>query len=264
MNFIKEEVLNRLDFLVKFIEDYKPDFLSSYVSKLLKKLKMSMGTPQVSYNKNFSEILESYDNLSKYIELFNHILLFVIKELKITPKMLSEDRVIKIKDGFRLKSFLYPRYYMLEALIDILGRDEAIKFHKYYTTEYFHFHPFKNNPVNDLKDLYEKRTLENTEDSPWVMVHGMLTDGKYAYRNDTCLWVEVLKDFPDKELVYYTCCYGDYQAATSYYNERFILTMEHTIAQGDKYCSRVLHDTRVDWNLSHPPKVFWDNMENNP
>jgi hypothetical protein len=39
------------------------------------------------------------------------------------------------------------------------------------------------------------------------------------------------------------------------------LTMEHTIAQGDQYCSRVLHDTRVDWNLKHPPKEFWDNIE---
>jgi len=31
--------------------------------------------------------------------------------------------------------------------------------------------------------------------------------------------------------------------------------MEHTIAQGDPYCSR------VDWNLAHPPKEFWDNMK---
>ncbi len=37
--------------------------------------------------------------------------------------------------------------------------------------------------------------------------------------------------------------------------------MEHTIAQGDPYCSRVIHDTRVDWNLAHPPKEFWDNMK---
>ncbi len=33
--------------------------------------------------------------------------------------------------------------------------------------------------------------------------------------------------------------------------------MEHTIAQGDKYCSRVLHDTRIDYDL--PQKfIFLD------
>jgi hypothetical protein len=35
----------------------------------------------------------------------------------------------------------------------------------------------------------------------------------------------------------------------------------HKIAKGDKYCSRVLHDTRIDWNLMHPQKEFWDEMD---
>ncbi|UCG02983.1 MAG: hypothetical protein JSW11_03150 [Candidatus Heimdallarchaeota archaeon] len=43
-------------------------------------------------------------------------------------------------------------------------------------------------------------------------------------------------------------------------DESLILTMEHTNAQGDPYCSRVLHDTRVDYDLRHPPKKFWDNL----
>lgn len=263
-NFIKEEVLNRLNFLLKFISEYKPIILSTYVDKLLNKLRNSTNNTQVNYHERFSELLGFYDNLSKYIDLFNYTLLFTLKELKISPEMFSEDKEIKIKDEYRLKSFLYPRYYMLEILIQVLGREEAIKIHKFYTTEYFHFNPFKNEPVKDLKHLFEERTKENSNNSPWVMVHGMLAEGKYAYRNDTCLWVDVLKEFPDKELVHYTCCYGDYQAAKSYYNERFILTMEHTIAKGDSYCSRVLHDTRIDWTLKHPSKEFWDNMEKYP
>ena len=31
--------------------------------------------------------------------------------------------------------------------------------------------------------------------------------------------------------------------------------------EGDPYCSRVLHDTRVDYDLRHPQKEFWDNFE---
>ena len=36
------------------------------------------------------------------------------------------------------------------------------------------------------------------------------------------------------------------------------VALEHTIAEGDPYCSRVLHDTRVDWKLYCPPIEFWD------
>ncbi len=68
-----------------------------------------------------------------------------------------------------------------------------------------------------------------------------------------------MKQLPDQELKYYVCCYGDYEYARSY-GENIVLTMEHTIAEGAPYCSRVLHDTRVDWKLEHPPKEFWDNF----
>ncbi|MCG3224149.1 MAG: hypothetical protein H7647_06760 [Candidatus Heimdallarchaeota archaeon] len=37
--------------------------------------------------------------------------------------------------------------------------------------------------------------------------------------------------------------------------------MEHTLMEGDPYCSRVLHDTRIDYDLRHPPKEFWDNFK---
>ncbi len=89
---------------------------------------------------------------------------------------------------------------------------------------------------------------------------GLINEGKYFYRNNNCTWIEAMKELPDSELKYYTCCYGDYQSV-KVHNKNFILTMEHTIAQGDPYCSRVIHDTRVDWNLAHPPKEFWDNMK---
>ncbi|MHA2246357.1 MAG: hypothetical protein ACXADY_15560 [Candidatus Hodarchaeales archaeon] len=74
-----------------------------------------------------------------------------------------------------------------------------------------------------------------------------------------CTWVEALEEFPDSELKYLVCCYGDYEGVKMR-DESLILTMEHTIAQGDPYCSRVVHDTRVDYDLRHPPKKFWDNL----
>jgi hypothetical protein len=144
-----------------------------------------------------------------------------------------------------------------------LGRNVAIKLYKRYTS-YFYTQlgkPEKHNYVN-LQQLYEKVSKQTSPPSDWVIVRGLMDNGKYFYLNENCLWVEALPDIKDKELMYLICCYGDYQNAQRYYNPHVILTMEHTIAQGNPYCSRVLHDTQEDWDLRHPEKAFWDKLHN--
>ncbi|MBE0527038.1 MAG: L-2-amino-thiazoline-4-carboxylic acid hydrolase, partial [Candidatus Thorarchaeota archaeon] len=140
--------------------------------------------------------------------------------------------------------------------------EEAISLWKRFFTQYTiddRIPP--ETPFIDLETLFAKRMAAVDEDNPsdWVLIRGMIADGKYAYRNDNCFWVESLEDLPDSEIKYYVCCYGDYEGARDYH-ENIVLTMEHTIAQGDPYCSRVMHDTCVDFDLRHPPKKFWDNM----
>ena len=119
--------------------------------------------------------------------------------------------------------------------------------------------PENHNFVN-LTEHYNKVSQPAPPPSDWVTVRGLFDNGKYFYMNENCLWVEALPDIEDRELLYLICCYGDYQNAQRFYDQRIILTMEHTIAQGDLYCSRVLHDTHEDWDLRHPKNEFWDNL----
>ena len=112
----------------------------------------------------------------------------------------------------------------------------------------------------NLRNHYKTASQESSPPSDWVTVRGLREDGKYFYMNQNCLWVESLTEIEDKELMYLICCYGDYQSALRYYNPHVILSMEHTIAQGDPYCSRMLHDTREDWDLRHPESEFWDKL----
>ena len=94
------------------------------------------------------------------------------------------------------------------------------------------------------------------------IVHSMLEEGKYAFKNENCpTCADAMIDLPDVEFKYLAVCYGDYEKFRAYYSDYLILTMEHTIIEGDPYCSRVLHDTRIDYDLSHPPKEFWDNFK---
>jgi hypothetical protein len=90
----------------------------------------------------------------------------------------------------------------------------------------------------------------------------MLEEGKYAFKNENCpTCADATTDLPDVEFKYLVCCYGDYAGFRAHLGEHIILTMEHTIIQGAPYCSRVLHDTRIDYDLRHPPTEFWDNFE---
>ena len=112
-----------------------------------------------------------------------------------------------------------------------------------------------------MEEFREAR-IPREGDSPnigWVIVQGVIKDGKFPQRKDTCMWHDAIKELPDTELRYLAACYGDFQGYNNN-NENFMLTMEHTIVEGDPYCSCVLHDTRIDNSLEHPPKEFFDNM----
>jgi len=113
--------------------------------------------------------------------------------------------------------------------------------------------------MEDFKEHFEKDKKETT--IGWYGVLSEVKNGKFFFRKDNCPWAEALMDLPDKEIKYLICCYGDFQAAVTRSNDCFVLTMKHTVIEEDPYCDCIYHDTSVDWDLTHPPKEFWDNLE---
>ncbi|HUT80478.1 MAG TPA: L-2-amino-thiazoline-4-carboxylic acid hydrolase [Candidatus Bathyarchaeia archaeon] len=265
LKWIEKEQLKRLDYLLGYIKRNHPEKLLVFVENLNNKYKNLLTNIGKEGQKiDFGINYRDFSNLQEFPILAEGIVSYIFKTLGLVEDYKTVENKTKVLNSAYLKSFLHPRYFNLETLIMILERKEAINFYKKFGTQYLIDTQTPEEPFIDLETLLEKRITNRQEPpSAWVMLHGMLAEGKYAYRNDNCLWVNVLQDLPDKEIKYYVCCYGDYQAAKSYYNENIILTMEHTIAQGDPYCSRVLHDTRIDWDLRHPPKKFWDELKSN-
>jgi len=148
-------------------------------------------------------------------------------------------------------------------LAETIDRKDAVNLFKRDITHYYIDHP---SPDRDkficLEKRHENRTSGDTTSSEWVLIHTILGKGKYAFKNKTCpTCVDAMLELPDVEFKYLACCYGDYEKFRAHSNDHIILTMEHTLMQGDPYCSRVLHDTRIDYDLRHPPKEFWDNFE---
>ncbi len=261
-DYVRREPLKRLNFILGFIKKNNPDSIEKFVNNLTEKYKTMVKEDLVSKREiDLNEVFEDYKLLKKYTELSKLSLNYFLQLNQIPGSTGWKKEKIKVPNRNHLLSFLHPRYYNLLTLIETIGREEAIKLYKQYITHYYiEAKKTRENNYPDIKTLFEKRIEPKEVPSDWVIVTGLINEGKYAYKNENCMWVDVLEDLPDPELKYYICCYGDYESA-KFHNENFILTMEHTIAQGDPYCSRVIHDTRIDYDLRHPPKDFWDKFK---
>jgi hypothetical protein len=255
--------LNRIDTLLMMIKEEHPDNLPDYISNLILNYEHLLNTKIIEKYPLPGKLLEDKKMMKNYPRLAGYILNYYLHLLHISNT--SDWTTDKIKTTQRnfFRSFLLPKYYNLQILIETIGRKKAINLYKKYVSQFFIQlgKPDNHNFVN-LKQHYEKVIKPVSPPSDWISIRGMMDNGKYFYMNENCLWIEALTDLDDSELKYLVCCYGDYQSAQHHYNQHIILTMEHTIAQGDPYCSRVLHDTREDWDLRHPQKEFWDNLHN--
>ena len=255
-------VLSRLDYLIGFIHERSPDNIDDFTKNLEKQYqKLTKSDYITNKNVDLSDLVSELKNLGDYLGLTNAAMNYYFQVLDFSDESAWDEDIVVVNRNYH-QAFLHPRYYNLLTLIETVGREEAISLWKRFFTEFVIYDRIpRETPFVNLETMFAERMAAIDEDNPsdWVMIRGMIAEGKYAYRNDNCFWVESLDDLPDPEIKYYVCCYGDYEGARDY-DERIVLTMEHTIAQGDPYCSRVMHDTRVDFNLQHPPKEFWDEM----
>ncbi|MFX0061680.1 MAG: L-2-amino-thiazoline-4-carboxylic acid hydrolase [Candidatus Hermodarchaeota archaeon] len=258
---VKREALKRLNFILGFVADQNPGVITKYIENLQTQYQKLVQEDLIKkFGIRLDEIIDEFDHLQRNPELARLSLNFYLQNLQLPENINWIKEKVNVVNQAYLHSFLLPRYYNLVVLIETIGREEAIRLYKRYITCFLiERRKTHESDFVDLETLFENRIKPQDKPSEWVIVHVLLNEGKYAYRNDNCTWVDALKELPDVELKYLVCCYGDYEGAKMR-DESLILTMEHTIAQGDPYCSRVLHDTRVDYDLRHPPKEFWDNL----
>ncbi|MHA2249583.1 MAG: hypothetical protein ACXAD7_04430 [Candidatus Kariarchaeaceae archaeon] len=264
---IQEMLLKKLDYLIGFLAKEKLEIIADFIKNLTSKFQGLVDedfltVPFATNEKIYEEIFSKFKNLAQYPDLNKASLYYYFHLLQLNDQNAREMTEVKITMKVLLDAWLNPSYYSLQTLAETIGRKEAVRLYKQYIT---HFHidhpsPHRDKFVNLEKKL-EDRLSGDTTSSEWVIVHTMLEDGKYAFKNENCpTCVDAMVDLTDVEFKYLVACYGDYEAFRANHNDHIILTMEHTIMQGDPYCSRVLHDTRIDYDLRHPPNEFWENF----
>ena len=262
LEFAKQTILKRLNYLLGFIKKEKPEILQGFVKKLNIRL-----TEQINQNYIDETNIKKIDSNIDFIHLRIHPDL-ILNSLNYYLQLLdirtihdwTEDKV-KVSNKNYIQSFLYHRYYNALVLTETLERNEGIQLFKDYIDCYVKSLSLGKPRYETLEEFREARVPKEGEppNIGWVIVQGMIENGKFPQRKDTCMWDDAIKELPDIELKYLAACYGDFQGYNNN-NENFILTMEHTIVAGDPYCSCVLHDVRINDDLTHPPKEFFDNM----
>lgn len=264
LDFVKKSPFPRLDYILGFIKKTKPEIFDLFVSNLEKNYSNLKKEDYVSIrNFKISKSIDEFEYLKHYKKLAENSLNYFLSLLELSSDIDWENEKIKVKERNYLRSFLIPSYQNIVSLSDTIGKEDAVKIFKIFVTEYT---IIRNKETKNKFDTLEELRDEDIRDfvkngNPgWVRIEGTVENGKLIYRRDTCLWAEAIKDFSDSDFRYLVACYSDFQGSKIYWNKHFILTMKHTIAKGDLYCSCVVHDTRIDWDLTHPKEEFWESI----
>lgn len=256
-------LLEKLDYFLGFVAKDQSTLITDYVQNLTTKYQQLVAG---DFGDTSAGIIEErfpqFTNLTQYPALNTAALNYFLHLLQVADKSAWDTDVTTSMKAL-IPAWTFPSYYFLQTLAETMGKQEAVKLFKRYITQYHIDHPSPDRAkFVSLEKRLEQQLSGNTTASEWVIVHALLEDGKYAFKNKNCpTCADVMVDLPDVELKYLAACYGDYGAFRANTSDHIILTMEHTIIEGDPYCSRVLHDTRIDYKLRHPPKEFWDNFE---
>jgi hypothetical protein len=261
---VQDIFFDRLDYFLGFIAAEKPESVSKFITNLTQRYQnlVTEDFLEISLN-NIEIICSQLENLQQRPELVEAALNYFIELLHLDDKSAWEMNDLEISMKSLIQAWTYPSYFSLQTLAETIDRQTALNLFKHYITQYYRDHPSPNrDKFASLEEMLAHRLSGDTTSSDWVIVHSMLSAGKYAFKNKNCpTCVDAMMELSDPELKYLVCCYGDYEKFRASYGDHIILTMEHTLMAGDSYCSRLLHDTRIDYDLKHPSQEFWDNFE---
>ncbi len=256
--------LKRLNYLLSIVNEKKPNSYLDYVNNLKSKFKSLVKKDYLSSrNYDVNDLLTDFNNLRNFPDLVRYYINYMIQILQISETTELSNEEIKITKRIYLQTLLVPRYYNALVLTETLDREKAIQLYKYYVTRFVVDNQSPNRRIFDSLEAFQE-FFEKDKEEITIGVYGFLSDvinGKFFFRKDNCLYADAIADLPDKIVKYLVCCYVDFQAAVARSNGNFILTMKHTIIEGDHFCDCIIHDTNIDWNLDHPSKEFWDKIE---
>lgn len=253
-------MFKRLNFLLGFLEINSPGIYQDYINHLIKTFE-KMVKDKERENPHFPKIFEKYPHLKNQKRLTQLYFSYLVETTDLSNEENAITSELKIPSRIFWQLGFGVRYYEALALTKAMDREKAIELFKEYINQYYvsvESTFTKYETLEDMRKDHIDDVVKSTEPELDVILSSV-EDGVYIVRNNNCPAIDALIDYEDKELVFLVCCFGDYQYAIMS-NKHFVMTRDFTIAEGDLYCDKVFHDTRIDKEVKHPSKEFLDNM----
>lgn len=262
--FVESNLFKKLDNIYGYIKKKRPDIYDELIRNIILKLKE---IPKKNYFTSKSEkIVERITQCEKLLEnqdlVLKHLNIFV-DTLGFTDKEYWQKKEFKIPARNFVHAANNLSYLYLSTLVDIIGKEEAIKLYKETVDNYVKV--FDTNQVNIFTDLEDMRQkfIRWTENSPYGRVRLISTveNGQWMKICKNCEKVQNLDKLEelDGDLMYAISCYC-HEPLAKMWNENFVLTLNETIAKGDPFCSYVYHDKTIVDKVEHPPREFFEKI----
>lgn len=263
-DFGESNIIKDLNNTLVYIKENNPKILDKFTKTLTKKLlDITSLTDFKDESGKLSEHIKKYTSLDSHIELLRLLLSYFTKTLGVTEEQFWKNEKQAFPEWNFFRSVRDLQLIEIKALIDILGKEEAIEFNKGMTDSYIV--KYDQNQKDWYKDLAEMRHYHSkfmkNNTLGRVRLLSEVIDGRYI---EICLTCDKVRNYPnasaeDRELLDVTGCYC-HHALTQLWNDNFKLTLNNTIAKGDPYCTYVYHDTRIVDKIEEPTKEFFDGV----
>jgi len=169
-----------------------------------------------------------------------------------------DDIILEIDRTDGLRARLYPAFYRMRALRDVMGAEAAIPFLKDYIDRRIHEIVEPDESIEDV-DRYWDEIDDPGFQSPTGGIAARFHRGKSAFRIDRCLWADLMEPLHDPQIAFLVCCYGD-TASVEALSPHLAYTCPMTLVEGDPFCDKCIHDRRYVESVDHPSRSFYEEL----
>jgi len=255
IEFVFGDYLKRLafpNFTLEYIEKHRLCDIFKYREELLRLLLPSEGVQ--GDRELFKTVLANYPALAANPELGTALLMRVLQFLGVAALCTPETRISADAKQY-LRGYLFIGYYLAKAFEQQLSKKGAVEAFQKIRDEYTRIMPFEK--AEHVSEFVFGGEGAGAFKNAFIMTEFTIDEGQSGAKVCKCKWAEVMKELNDPDFAYAVACHYDFEAAKMY-NPAFHLTRSGTLIQGRPCCDFLWHDTRVDTDLTHPGKEFWD------
>ncbi|MHA1935888.1 MAG: hypothetical protein ACW97A_11445 [Candidatus Thorarchaeota archaeon] len=264
-----KQAFSRVDSDLRYIEEIMPEINSNFVRALKNRLVDVVDSYHFDTNKvNLNGMIDEFEHLGNYYDLFNLVLQFVCMELGLpedfTPSN-DEIEVFSLNDARALERL---PYHEVKSCADVLGDKRGIKLWKKMIGLRLRDQRIEYEAMTKaIQEKGENRpTMAERRDSSikrWIKIGlanftvAVFDENKALYRFDKCHTHEALKDLNDPDFAYLCSCYiGD---APEYNFGRQFLRRTQTLHHG-KFCDELYWMVDAYDNPEQPSLEFTQNL----